>query len=66
MVGRLSTGRANRRGAPALVAFMTSGPVMVQVLEGENAVLRNRELMTAWLAQYDDGAPTSPGWWPEE
>jgi nucleoside-diphosphate kinase len=32
---------------PALVAFMTSGPVMVQVLEGENAVLRNRELMGA-------------------
>ncbi len=31
----------------ALVAFMTSGPVMVQVLEGENAVLRNRELMGA-------------------
>lgn len=30
-----------------LVAFMTSGPVMVQVLEGENAVARNRELMGA-------------------
>ena len=30
-----------------LVAFMTSGPVMVQVLEGENAILRNRELMGA-------------------
>jgi nucleoside-diphosphate kinase len=30
-----------------LVAYMTSGPVMVQVLEGENAVLRNRELMGA-------------------
>lgn len=28
-----------------LVAFMTSGPVMVQVLEGENAVARYRELM---------------------
>ncbi|WEM41757.1 nucleoside-diphosphate kinase [Photobacterium sp. DA100] len=28
-----------------LVAFMTSGPVMVQVLEGENAVVRYRELM---------------------
>ena len=28
-----------------LVAFMTSGPVMVQVLEGENAVERYRELM---------------------
>lgn len=30
-----------------LVKFMTSGPVMVQVLEGENAILRNRELMGA-------------------
>ena len=30
-----------------LVAFMTSGPVMVQVLEGENAVLANREIMGA-------------------
>jgi nucleoside-diphosphate kinase len=31
----------------ALVEFMTSGPVMVQVLEGENAVLKNREIMGA-------------------
>lgn len=31
----------------ALVDFMTSGPVMVQVLEGENAVLANRDLMGA-------------------
>lgn len=30
-----------------LVAFMTSGPVMIQVLEGENAVLKNRDLMGA-------------------
>ena len=30
-----------------LVAFMISGPVMVQVLEGENAILKNRELMGA-------------------
>ena len=30
-----------------LVAFMTSGPVCVQVLEGENAVLTNRDLMGA-------------------
>jgi nucleoside-diphosphate kinase len=28
-----------------LVAFMTSGPVVVSVLEGENAIARNRELM---------------------
>ena len=27
-----------------LVEFMTSGPVMIQILEGENAVLKNREL----------------------
>ena len=31
----------------ALVNFMISGPVMVQVLEGDNAVLKNRELMGA-------------------
>lgn len=30
-----------------LVSFMTSGPVMVQVLEGENAVLTHRDLMGA-------------------
>ena len=30
-----------------LVKFMVSGPIMVQVLEGENAVARNRELMGA-------------------
>ena len=30
-----------------LVAFMTSGPVMIQVLEGEGAVLKNRDLMGA-------------------
>jgi len=30
-----------------LVAFMTSGPVVVQVLEGESAVTRNREVMGA-------------------
>lgn len=30
-----------------LVKFMIQGPVMVQVLEGENAILKNRELMGA-------------------
>jgi nucleoside-diphosphate kinase len=30
-----------------LVGFMTTGPVMVQVLEGEGAIIRNRELMGA-------------------
>ncbi|MFV9984924.1 MAG: nucleoside-diphosphate kinase [Francisella endosymbiont of Hyalomma asiaticum] len=31
----------------ALVEFMVSGPVMIQVLEGENAIAKNRELMGA-------------------
>ncbi|GMV03445.1 MAG: nucleoside-diphosphate kinase [Burkholderiaceae bacterium] len=30
-----------------LVAFMTSGPVMIQVLEGEDAIRKNRDLMGA-------------------
>jgi nucleoside-diphosphate kinase len=30
-----------------LVSYMTSGPVMIQVLEGEGAVLRNRDIMGA-------------------
>jgi nucleoside-diphosphate kinase len=30
-----------------LVSYMTSGPVMVQVLEGENAVAKNRDIMGA-------------------
>lgn len=30
-----------------LVAFMTSGPIVAQVLEGENAIARNREVMGA-------------------
>jgi nucleoside-diphosphate kinase len=39
-----------------LVRFMTSGPVVVQVLEGENAVARNREVMGATNpAQADEG-----------
>ena len=32
---------------PSLVAFMTSGPVVVQVLEGDNAVAKYREVMGA-------------------
>lgn len=32
---------------PALVAFMSSGPVLVQVLEGNNAIAKNREIMGA-------------------
>ncbi|HUO98179.1 MAG TPA: nucleoside-diphosphate kinase [Rhizomicrobium sp.] len=31
----------------SLVAFMTSGPVVVQVLEGEDAIAKNREVMGA-------------------
>ncbi len=40
----------------ALVAFMTEGPVVVQVLEGENAVARNREIMGA-----TDSKKAAPG-----
>ena len=39
---------------PALIEFMTSGPVMVQVLEGENAIAKNRELMGATNPQEAD------------
>lgn len=39
-----------------LVEFMTSGPVVVQVLEGENAIARNREIMGA-----TDPAKADPG-----
>jgi nucleoside-diphosphate kinase len=41
---------AVHRGRPFfndLVEFMSSGPVMIQVLEGEGAILRNRDLMGA-------------------
>ena len=37
-----------------LVEFMTSGPVVVQVLEGEGAIARNRELMGATNPQEAD------------
>jgi len=49
---------AVHRGRPFfgdLVEFMTSGPVMIQVLEGKNAVMLNRELMGATNPQ--DAAP---------
>src|SRR5689334_13447426 len=39
-----------------LVEFMTSGPVIVMVLQGENAVARNREIMGA-----TDPAKAAPG-----
>ena len=38
---------AERPFYASLVSFMTSGPIMVQVLEGENAVARHREVMGA-------------------
>jgi len=39
-----------------LVKYMTSGPIVVQVLEGENAIARNREIMGA-----TDPKKASPG-----
>ncbi|MEM6582862.1 MAG: nucleoside-diphosphate kinase [Pseudomonadota bacterium] len=39
---------------PDLIKFMTSGPVVVQVLEGEGAVAKNRELMGATNPQEAD------------
>lgn len=50
---------AVHKGRPffdSLVAYMTSGPIMVQVLEGEDAIARNRELMGA-----TDPAKAAPG-----
>ncbi len=38
---------ANGPSSTSLVEFMTSGPVVVQVLEGENAIAKNREVMGA-------------------
>ena len=40
----------------SLVEFMTSGPVIVQVLQGENAIAKNREVMGA-----TDPAKAAPG-----
>lgn len=48
---------AEHEGRPffePLMEFMTSGPVVVQVLEGENAIARNRELMGATNPQEAD------------
>lgn len=48
---------AEHKGRPFyddLVGFMTSGPVVVQVLEGENAIALNRELMGATNPQEAD------------
>ena len=47
MAGGFYAEHAGRPFYPALIEFMTSGPVVVQVLEGENAIAKNRELMGA-------------------
>src|SRR5688572_1404495 len=50
---------AEHKGRPffdGLVSFMTSGPVVVQVLSGDNAIMLNRELMGA-----TDPAKAAPG-----
>jgi nucleoside-diphosphate kinase len=53
---RFYTVHAQRPFYRSLVTFMTSGPVVVQVLEGENAVVKNREVMGA-----TDPAKADPG-----
>ena len=47
MAGGFYAEHRERPFFPALIEFMTSGPVVVQVLEGEGAVAKNRELMGA-------------------
>src|ERR687886_2501934 len=47
MAERFYAVHAERPFYRSLVSFMTSGPVIVQVLEGENAVVKNREVMGA-------------------
>jgi len=47
MAERFYAVHAQRPFYRSLVDFMTSGPVVVQVLEGENAVAKNREVMGA-------------------
>lgn len=47
---------ATRPFFKSLVSFMIAGPIMIQVLEGDNAVLRYRELMGA-----TDPAEAAPG-----
>ena len=47
---------ASRPFYNSLVDFMTSGPVVVQVLQGENAIAKNREVMGA-----TDPAKATPG-----
>ena len=47
MAGGFYAEHRERPFFPALIEFMTSGPVCVQVLEGEGAVAKNRDLMGA-------------------
>src|ERR1041385_4541448 len=47
MAERFYAVHAQRPFYGSLVSFMTSGPVVVQVLEGESAVAKNREVMGA-------------------
>ena len=47
MAERFYAVHAQRPFYRSLVTFMTSGPVVVQVLEGDNAVAKNREVMGA-------------------
>ena len=47
MAGKFYSIHRERPFFGKLVSFMTSGPVMVQALEGENAISKNRELMGA-------------------
>jgi nucleoside-diphosphate kinase len=56
MAERFYAVHAQRPFYGSLVAFMTSGPVVVQVLECENAVAKNREVMGA-----TDPAKADPG-----
>ena len=56
MAERFYAVHAQRPFYRSLVIFMTSGPVVVQVLEGENAVVKNREVMGA-----TDPAKADPG-----
>src|SRR5215510_12461755 len=43
-----------------LVKYMTSGPVLLQVLEGENAIAKNREIMGATDRRRPRRAPSAP------
>ena len=46
-----------------VVAAVRDLPVELATYKG---FIRNRDAMVAWLSQYDDGQPTSPGWFPDD